>query len=339
MAMPALVVSLAVAISALADNPGRKAPQSSFKRAPQKKVETVQRRSLAKFRFRSNRRRARFQCRLDGRSWHRCRSPKRVLVGPGRHRFAVRARDRRGNVEKTEVRRRWRVTRWRPRVKAARRYARRRGTVAFAVNLGWRTFGFRRSSTAPMASTVKAMLMVAYLRQGGVRHRRLDPGEKDLLGRMIRYSDNGAATTVRNIVGESAVRRLARRARLRDFEYSPIWGLCRTSARDQASFMRNIDHYLPRRHEGFARRVLGRITPSQSWGIGTIGHKGWSLGFKGGWGIGPSAGRTVNHQIAVLQRGKWRIGIAILTQDNPAAGYGQQTLRTVAKRLLHGLPH
>ncbi len=52
------------------------------------------------------------------------------------------------------------------------------------------------SSTAPMASTVKAMLMVAYLRQGGVRHRRLDPGEKDLLGRMIRYSDNGAATTV-----------------------------------------------------------------------------------------------------------------------------------------------
>jgi hypothetical protein len=40
---------------------------------------------------------ARFRCRLDGRGLARCRSPRVVRVGPGRHRFEVRAVDRAGN--------------------------------------------------------------------------------------------------------------------------------------------------------------------------------------------------------------------------------------------------
>ena len=317
------------------------APGTKITRAPSGVIDTVRKKVRVRFRFRATERGARFRCRIDGGRWRACRSPARRWVGPGRHRFAVRSRDRQGNADPTEARRRWRVERWRPDVRAARRYARgREGPVSFAVDLGWRQYGFRKGLTAPTASSIKAMLMVAYLRGGGVRHRDLDAGEKDLLGRMIRLSDNGAASTVRNLAGEHAIRKLARKAGMRDFEYSPVWGICRTSARDQASFMRNIEHYVPDRHRPFVRRVLAQITESQRWGVAEVQPRGWSLRFKGGWGISDGRhGGTVNHQIAVLQHGRWRVGLAILTQGNSTTAGGQQTLRGVASRLLRRLPH
>jgi hypothetical protein len=67
--------------------------------------------------------------------------------------------------------------------------------------------------------------------------------------------------------------------------------------------------------------------------------KGWRLFFKGGWGISDgSLGGTVNHQIALLERGGLRIGIAILTEGNPWTSYGESTLKGVARRILKGLP-
>ncbi|MBK8294157.1 MAG: hypothetical protein IPK93_05025 [Solirubrobacterales bacterium] len=339
---PVPVASGSTGAGSAADEPTEgTAPQTRILDSPHGTTETMLKRARIRFRFGANAKRVKYKCRVDGRRWNRCKSPVRIATGPGNHRFAVRAEDRQGNVDRSPASRRWRIKRWEPHVKAARRYARSRGgPVSFAVDVGWRTFGYRVHLRAPVASTVKVMLMTAYLRRRRVRHRQLEAGEREMLGRMIRYSDNGAATSVRNIVGARGVTRLARQARLREFQYSPIWGICRTSARDQASLMRNLDRYIPRRHRGFAHRVLGHISRPQSWGIGTIGHRGWSLRFKGGWGISDHGhGGIVNHQIAMLQRGRRRVGIAILTQGNHSAGHGQTTLRKVSRLLLHGLPH
>jgi hypothetical protein len=47
----------------------------------------------ATFRFAANLRRANFQCKLDGKAWSSCTSPKRYSrLGEGRHKFLVRAR-------------------------------------------------------------------------------------------------------------------------------------------------------------------------------------------------------------------------------------------------------
>jgi hypothetical protein len=225
---------------------------------------------------------------------------------------------------------------WKPDVKRARKYAKRRASdVRFSiVDVEGRRYGFHPGRTAPMASTIKVMLLAVYLRRGAVRDRQLHSRDRELLGPMIRRSDNDAATTVRNIVGEGAIRRLARDADMLHFRYNDAWGLSRSSAGDQASFMYRFDDYVPKRHEGYARNLLRDIVPSQRWGVARARPKGWKLFFKGGWGI---ADGTVNHQIAFLGRHGMRVGLAILTEANPNHEYGKQTLKGVAKRLLRGL--
>ena len=225
---------------------------------------------------------------------------------------------------------------WRPDVKRARQYAKRRsGDVRFAIRAPsgkWSAFHGGRAS--PMASTIKAMLLAAYLRQGSIRDSALHNDDRKLLGPMIRRSDNAAATRVRDIVGEASIRRVARDGRMRNFRYSDTWGLSRASARDGASLMSRFEDVVPRRHEGYAKHLLASIVASQRWGVARARPRGWKLFFKGGWGVGTG---KVNHQIAFLQRHDSRVALGIHTEFSPSHGYGKRTLKGVARRLLRGL--
>lgn len=186
------------------------------------------------------------------------------------------------------------------------------------------------------ASVVKAMLMVAYLNRADVRRRALRPADRALLAPMIRSSDNVAATRVRDIVGNGALRRLARRVPMTRFATSPLWGHSRITARDQTRMWLRFESFVPRRHRAFAMRLLRSIVPRQRWGFGEVAlPAGWRLHFKGGWGSGTG---LVDHQVALLRRGEERVAVAILTTGSPSHAYGKQTLRSVAARLLHGLP-
>ncbi len=227
--------------------------------------------------------------------------------------------------------------RWHPGIAAARDYAdSRAGHVGFAVfDMLGRLRHHGGGGTAPMASTFKVMLMVAYLRQDSVDDRRLNDYDKSLLRPMIRQSDNASATRVRDMLGQAPIEALADRARMKHFRWNSIWGYCRTSARDQAYFLRTLRRYVPPRHWDFARRQLARIVPWQRWGVGQVDPDGWELYFKGGWGSGSGA---VDHQVALLQRGHRRIGVGVLIESSPSHDYGKETLEGVFRRLLRGLP-
>jgi hypothetical protein len=232
---------------------------------------------------------------------------------------------------------------WKPHVGAARDFAESRlGDVSFAI-VGRRTRlrGFRDARTAPAASTIKAMLLAAYLRQPGVRNRHLREDEKALLEPMIRTSDNAAGIQVAALLGDGRVERLSRAAQMRDFEwvYEPGWlgGLSQISARDQARFLLRYERYVPGRHRHFARRLLGSVVSWQRWGLASVRPRHWRLYFKGGWGIADDDVGTVNHQVAFIERGRCRLGLAILTEHDPSPAYGAETLRGVAGRLLHGI--
>ena len=224
---------------------------------------------------------------------------------------------------------------WRAHVHEAAAYvAKRAGTVSFGVRTrrGLRGVGVER--TVPSASVVKPMLLVAYLRRPGVRGRRLRPDERALLGPMIRRSDNAAASRVCNIVGTRGLARLARHARMRRFHATRPWGLTTIDVADQTRFLLHIDRQVPRRHRRYALRLLGSIVPSQRWGIARVRPRGWALYFKGGWGSGTG---WVDHQVALLRRGRRRLSVAILITSSPSHAYGNETLRGVAARLLRGL--
>jgi hypothetical protein len=182
---------------------------------------------------------------------------------------------------------------------------------------------------------LKAMLMVAYLRRAAVRDRPLRAGDRALLAPMIRWSDNAAATSVRNIVGDSGLDALARRVGMRSFAPAEIWGLSRTSAWDQALYLLHIDAFVPARHRAYALRLLGSIVPSQRWGVGRVRPHGWALYFKGGWGSGTG---LIDNQVALLTRGCARVSVAVLTMHDGSHTYGKQTLQAIFRRLLKGLP-
>jgi beta-lactamase class A len=226
---------------------------------------------------------------------------------------------------------------WRPHVGAARDYAESRaGQVSFAVRTERRLYGVALRRTVPTASVLKAMLLVAYLREPRVRGRRLRPADRALLRPMVRWSDNVTATRVRDIVGNDGLVRLARGARLRSFAPAAIWGLSRLDAADATRFFLHIDGLVPRRHRRTALHLLRwrSIVPSQRWGVGRLRPPGWALYFKGGWGSGSGA---VDHQVALLRRGRRRLSVAVMTTSSPSHGYAKETLRGVAARLLRGL--
>lgn len=225
---------------------------------------------------------------------------------------------------------------WRPDVAAARAYAgRRQGRVSFAVRTPRRTYGFHAGRTERSASVVKAMLLVAYLRQGSVRSRPLGPADRALLGPMIRSSDNDAASRAFAVVGDAGLNAVARAAVMRRFESGgAFWGSSRITAADQARLFLRIDARLPERHRAYGLKLLRTVVAYQRWGIARARPKGWTLYFKGGWGSGTGA---VNHQVALLRRGRERLCVAVLTGGNPTHAYGSETLRGVARRLLRGL--
>lgn len=107
------LISLAVLAAAGVVAPG---PAVASARAPQTRITSgpangaVVTRTPVRFRFAASVRRARFECSIDGGRFGGCRSPH-VLRGlrPGRHRFAVRARDRRGRGDRMPARRTFRV--------------------------------------------------------------------------------------------------------------------------------------------------------------------------------------------------------------------------------------
>jgi beta-lactamase class A len=206
--------------------------------------------------------------------------------------------------------------------------------VSFAVRVEGHLYGVDVRRTVPSASVLKAMLLVAYLREPAVRDRPLRKADRDLLAPMIRWSDNVAATRVRDIVGNDALVRLARRVGMRAFTPASIWGLSRIDAADQTLFFLHIDRYVPSPHRSYALKLLSSIVPSQRWGIAQVRPPGWALYFKGGWGSGSGA---VDHQVALLRRGTNRVSVAILTTSSPSHAYGKATLKGVAARLLRGL--
>lgn len=205
----------------------------------------------------------------------------------------------------------------------------RAGEVAFAVlRRGGRVTGLHSDAAYPSASVVKAMLLVAALRDAAQRDVTAD--ELAHLGPMIRVSDNDAARWVHDRVGDAGLRALGRAARMRDLVLKPGWlfdtGI---TAADQVRFFSRLERLVPRRHRAYAAALLAGIVRRQSWGIpAALRPLGYAVLFKGGWRTG-----LVN-QVALVQRDHRQVALAVLTTGNPSKAYGEQTIAGIARRVM-----
>jgi hypothetical protein len=221
-----------------------------------------------------------------------------------------------------------------PRVNAARRFlSRRAGRKAFAVvDDRGRLAGYRLHNRFHSASVVKSMLLVAYLRRLAGEHRGLDAASKGLMYPMIHSSDNDAASAILAIVGERALDRVARDARMDDYEPGGgTWGFTEISAADLARFFYRQDTMIPPRFVAYARWLLSTIEASESWGIPSVARPEFRVYFKGGWL--PEVEGLVN-QAARLERPGIRFSLAVLSTHDPSMQYGERTIAGVTERLL-----
>ncbi len=225
---------------------------------------------------------------------------------------------------------------WKPNLHAAIAYAsHRRGEIAFAVRTRSGSWGWRKAVPFRSASVVKAMLLAAYLSEPWARKRALRRDELQLLGPMILWSDNDAASRVFAIVGTGGLQLVAYRSNMRHF--TPVegsWSASGITAADQTRFFLRLRGLFPPRHRRYAMHLLQSIVPGQRWGIARVRPPGWRLYFKGGWTDDP---RWIDHQAALLARGNRAVSIAVLTQGSGSHVYGRETLRGVGARLLTGL--
>ena len=206
--------------------------------------------------------------------------------------------------------------------------AKRSGDVAVAVvDSRGHAYGYQATRPFFTASTVKAMLLVAYLR----RHDSVGDSMRATLTRMITVSDNASADAVYRSVGRRGLARLARLARMRSFRTSSAWIVCRVDAADMARFFRDMEQYIPRAHRRFANHLLSSVVSYQSWGIPAVARPlGYRVYFKPGW----LGAWTLASEAARLERRRVRIGLAVFTNGNAPGSYGKETVAGVTARLL-----
>ena len=219
------------------------------------------------------------------------------------------------------------------RVRAVRRYVRGRAVSSFAlIDTHGRLRGFRPHRTYVTASVVKAMLLVARLRQLG--NHLPGAGDRAVLEPMIEVSDNDAASAVYGQVGDAGIAAIAKQAHMSDLSVHGYWANVYFSAADQAKFFLVFDKLVPPRSRSYARKLLSSIVSYQRWGFSRYSlRRGWHTFFKGGWrttGLG-----SLVHEAALFERRGRRFSLVVLTDGNPSHDYGTETLRGVAQRVFH----
>jgi hypothetical protein len=96
-----------------------------------------------------------------------------------------------------------------------------------------------------------------------------------------------------------------------------VAALLALAAKAAPSDHRLIDPMIRRSDNAAATRVLayvGAARVGQRWGVARVRPDGWRLYFKGGWGSGIG---LVDHQVALLRAGAYRVAVAVLTTGNP----------------------
>ncbi len=182
------------------------------------------------------------------------------------------------------------------------------------------------------ASVIKADFLVAFLHQIDGENRSVSDYEDQLLRPMIESSDNDAATTIYNAIGDSqGLTTLFADLKMDEsMALADGWVFTRTTPSDQLKLLDTIfysDDYLSKTSQDYAKELMANVDEDQQWGV-PAGSKTFHL--KNGWkemGDGTWMINSIGH----LGTGDDSCTMAIMSYDHPDLEVGEALLETLSK--------
>lgn len=187
------------------------------------------------------------------------------------------------------------------------------------------------------ASGAKVDILTALL---AGRDGRLDEGERDLAGRMIKESDNSAADSLWSRVGGGGTMSgFYRKMRLTETTPGPssFWGGTSTSPADRIRLLKVLVKGGKGLTTGDRELVLGlmeQVQKDQRWGVSAAARPGDRVALKNGWTPRPFIHNTwaVTSYGRVVGPGRDLL-LAVQTDQQPGEGTGIQTIEGVARMI------
>lgn len=188
--------------------------------------------------------------------------------------------------------------------------------------------GFRNST----ASIVKVLVLTTIVRERREDGKSLSSSQKRLAERMIRFSDNDATSALfAQAGGRSAAQKMADDLGMTRTTVRGAWGTTTTSAADQRLLMDTLvdgTPHLTKADRAYILGLMGRVTPEQRWGVGSV-PKGSSVAVKNGWLPLEPHGWRINSIGSVKGSGR-DYTLAILSWDNGSMDSGVARARKVS---------
>jgi beta-lactamase class A len=191
----------------------------------------------------------------------------------------------------------------------------------------------------PMASIVKALVLLVVLEQARQDHRPVAEEDLALLWPMITESDNDATSQLWERIGRGqAVSAYLRGVGISGFTPDPgtSWGASFASARAMATVLGKLlsGEILDAPSRALALRMLDSVVPEQRWGVsaGTDAASGDRVALKNGWYPGDEGWR-VNSVGIVRPRAGEAYAIAVVTGGRVSWPEGIDTIEGIAAPL------
>jgi hypothetical protein len=152
---------------------------------------------------------------------------------------------------------------------------------------------------------------------------------------MITRSDNNAASALWNEVGRTRMQHFLTLARMTETILGPgaDWGLTQITARDELTQLRLLTRsntVLSDSARAFELGLMARVITSQRWGVPAGAPAAVSVHVKNGWLPLATRGWRI-HSIGSFSGNGRDYMIAVLTDNNPAMGYGITTIERIAE--------
>jgi membrane peptidoglycan carboxypeptidase len=193
-------------------------------------------------------------------------------------------------------------------------------SVALQDRKTGRRYDYHGGRQQETASIIKVELLAALLLKAQDRGRRLTAAEQARATKMIKASDNDAATQVYDAVGGAAgLREAGQRLGLTDTDPAKSWGLTRTTASDQVRMLAALSDPsspLDAKSRELMLQLMSSVNADQNWGISVAAFEGDQTSLKNGWvyrsakggrwiinSMGRITGTSTDTTVAVLSRG------------------------------------